>query len=170
MSIPTVIQPVGWFAQFILDCATSAATVIDPTYVFIGHYEWFAHQNFYQELERQNPAWQIFIGSPSGAGDCETFEGEIQAIAELFYTIPADEPSSLVPLMTQLAALNVAWSQHFLAWPQGGNRNPKRIVWGEPHIRRHEKPFVVSTRITLITEYVLPQASLPPFNPIVAGN
>ena len=169
MTIPTdFTQPVGWFAQFVLDCAASAATVIAPAYVFVGHYEWYKDEDFYKKLPRAE--WEIFIGSPNGKGDCETFEGEIASIAELFYTIPADKPSSLIPLMTKLAALNVAWSQNFQAWPQGGNRNPKRIEWGDPVIRRHEKPFVVSTKIMLITEYVLPQAAQPPFMPAVPGN
>jgi len=168
MSIPTVTQPVGWMAQFMLDCAASAATVINSDYVFIGHYEWYKDQDFYKRLPRAE--WEIFIGAPKGAGDCETFEGEIQSTAELFFVLPADTPSSLIALEKQIAALNQAWATNLKPWNQGGNRNPKRIVWGDIHLRRHEKPFVGSISITLATNYVLLSANIPPFNPPVAGN
>ena len=168
MSIPTVTQPVGVFAQFALDCAAAAATVINPTYVFLGHYEWAVLQDFYKELPRAQS--EIFIGSPKGAADDFNLEGDFQTIAELFYTIPADVPSSLVPLMQQVAKLNAAWAAHFQKWVSGGNRNPLRVEWDYPQIRRHEKPFILSTKFTLHSRFVPDQAALPVLVPAVPGN
>ena len=167
-SVSTVTQPVGWFAQFVLDCAASAATVIDPKYVFVGHYEWLKDQEFYQKLPRTK--WEIFIGSPTGQGETEKFSGVMHVIAELFYVLPADEPNSLVSLMQMQAALNKAWATNFLPWAKGGNRNPLQIEWGGIKIRRHEKPFVVSTEFKLSTNYIVDQASLPCLVPAVVGN
>jgi hypothetical protein len=175
MSIPTdFTEPVGIFAQFVLDCAASAATVIDPKFVFVGHYEWFAEQNFYHELVKEYPAWQIFIGSPLGSADNFDMNGKFQCIAELFYSIPADRPSDYIPLMIMQAKLVKAWATNFTWWTRGGNRNPRSVDWGDPHIRRHEKPkglFVVSTKFVLHSGiFSVPVVTDPPLVPAVVGD
>lgn len=170
MTIPTdFTQPVGIFAQAALDWAAAAATVIDPTFVFVGHYEWFVNQNFYLELAKQNPAWQIFIGAPRGVASMEAPEqGLFYSVAELFFTIQADTPASLIPLMTMLAKLLVAWDTTFQRWAAGGNRNPLNVDWGDIQIRRHEKPFVCSIKINLHSgRFVVPAAAAPVFSPAV---
>jgi hypothetical protein len=170
MTIPTDFTQPGVFAQFMLDCAASAATVIDPQYVFVGHYEWYKDQDFYIELQKQDPPWQIFIGAPSGMAEMDAPEqGKYKSVAELFFTIPADAPASLIPMMTQLAKLIVAWDTTFVRWAVGGNRNPHDVEWGDIQIRRHVKPnFVCSLKITLNSGFfVVPNAANPKLVPEV---
>ena len=168
MSIPTdFTQPVGVFAQFMLDCAASAATVINPKFVYIGHYEWFANEDFYQQIVTEKYA--IFIGAPKGlAAMAAPEQGKFQCEAELFFVLPADQPVNLIPIMTIMAKLLVAWDTNFAQWAASGNRNPVQAEWDNKHQRRHEKPNVCSIKITLHAgSFVVPYADDPAFSPEV---
>ena len=170
---------VGAFAQFMLDCQAAAQTVpsvvwydeiivLKPTNVFIGHYEWLVEQEFYQRLPHEG--FELFIGGSEGEADNYALTGDFKLPCELFYTIPSDIPSSLIPIEIMKSYLNVAWSSMFTQWVSGGNRNPLKTIWEKPHIRRHEKPFVVSTSFTLTQKFVPDQASDPFLMPPVIGN
>ncbi len=155
----------GVFGQFVRDCRAAAQTVplINQQKVFIGHYEWLAQQEFYQELAHNG--FELFIGAPIGSADNVKLEGEFTSEAELFFTIPADRPSNLMPMMAVISQLNVAWSTMFQRWCDGGNRNPLKISWGEIKIRTHEKPFVCSVTFKLSSAFIVDQASEPFLNP-----
>lgn len=161
---------IGVFAQLVLDCQAALQTLpdIDPRYVFIGHYDFLVSQEFYNKLPRAK--WEIFIGSPKGVANNYTLEGECQSTMELFFTIPADVPSDLIPIMTKISQINVALSTANIRWVSGGNRNPIKVEWSDIHIRRHEKPFVVSVTFTLHLPYIVDQCSDPFLVPPVANN
>ena len=161
----------GVIAQFCLDMQAALRTLpnINPDKVFIGHKEFYLDQEFYKEL--QHDGFEFFIGPTSGEGDAWDMNGMFEALVEVFYTIPADKSSSLIPMMQKMAEINVAVSSMYQLWSKGGNRNARKLRWGGIHVRRHEKPeFVCNTEFTLSMPYVVDQASDPFLVPPVPGN
>ena len=179
MIIDSAVPPIGVFAQFCLDVQTALYTITGVTNrgtgpdgytlgdVFIGHWEFYAKQEFYQQLAHQQ--FEFFIGIPKGQGRFAppgALDGQFVNVVEMLYCIPADKPFSLTPVMQMIAAVNVALATTILPWVQSGNRQPISIEWDDPAYKFHEKPTVVTTKFILRGAYTVHQASNPGLNPV----
>ena len=183
MITDSAIQPVGVFAQFAQDIQTALYTIPGVVNrgtnkagqsigdVFLGHWEFFAKQNFYKELAHQK--FEFFIGSPKGNARLippNAYYGDHVSVVEMLYCIPADEPFSLIPVMQMLAAVSVALSTAMQKWGAGANRQPTHFEFGEPEYKFHEKPTVVTTKFAVYGGFISDQAVLPILVPAVTGN
>lgn len=147
------------FSQFCLDAEAAALTVMpSPNRIFVGHYEFYSHQEFYQELH--HVGFELFIGSPKGKASLVDFNGDYEAIGELLYTLPNDVPASLIPVMNMQASLVAAWATYG-PWTAGSNRSPVELSWDDIEYKFHEKPFVLTTKFVLHGRFLADQAATP---------
>lgn len=154
------------FSQFMLD-AKEAVTVVTgllPANVHIGHFEWSRHQDFFSYLP--NVGYALYIGCPRGESDLVDFNGEFESEGELYYTIPADAPNTMVDVMNTVASIQVAWAT-YAPWTQGKDRSPYKLTWEAPEYLTSQKPFVVRTGFKLFGRFIVDQAAAPGLVPAV---
>lgn len=179
----SAVQPVGVFTQMCQDIQTALYTISGVTNrgtnsfgqslgdVFIGHWEFYACQEFYKELAHRK--FEFFIGSPKGQARLappNAEYGEYALVMEMLYTLQADTPFTLIPVMQMVASVNDAIASTLTTWQKGGNRQPLSLEWDEPVYKFHEKPIVITTKWGFHGAYVIGQAVNPCLVPAVAGN